>query len=261
MKNKIVLAGVLWAFLPGWADAALSCQAASGKLVTPVVELYTSEGCSSCPPADRWLSRQVRRTDLNANFLAFHVDYWDDIGWPDRFANHAYTERQRIRVQQKGSSTVYTPQVMLGQETRANWSLPGGVDTQIKKSNGELSSASILLSARGEDSDWKVEAQISSKAAIPGAQWYLAVYQDGLSSQVNAGENRGAVLRHDRVVRQWLGPYRLTGTNTTRNFTIKLPGPSATTQTGLLAILENPSNSQVLQSMKLPLSQCLSVSN
>ena len=74
------------------AQAAGSCSARSGPSVAPVVELYTSEGCSSCPPADVWLSRL--KADPGVVALAFHVDYWDRLGWKDRFASPVYTQRQ-----------------------------------------------------------------------------------------------------------------------------------------------------------------------
>ena len=70
-----------------------ACAAQSGARLVPLVELYTSEGCSSCPPADRWLSRRYRGGD--ANYLAFHVDYWNDDGWRDRFSSRAYTRCER----------------------------------------------------------------------------------------------------------------------------------------------------------------------
>ena len=78
----------------------------------PLVELYTSEGCSRYPPADRWLSKQVGQADTNR--LALHVDYWDEIGWPDRFGSPAWSQRQRLRVSDQGGDTRYTPQVMVG---------------------------------------------------------------------------------------------------------------------------------------------------
>lgn len=256
MKNLIVLVSTLLVSVPVWASASLGCQASSGKFVTPVLELYTSEGCSSCPPADRWMSQQIRRTDLNANFLAFHVDYWDDIGWPDRFASPNHTQRQRTRVQQKGSSTVYTPQVMIGEQTRVSWSWPDRTEDYIKQANGEVALATLALQAQGGGAQWQVKVALSSLHALPNTQWYLAVYQDGLSSQVSAGENKGVLLKHDRVVRQWLGPYRLNGANTSKDFNITLSNSAVIGQTGLLAVLENSSNGQVLQSLKLPLAQC-----
>jgi len=258
MKHLIVLAGAALVSNLALAASPMSCQAQSGKFVTPVVELYTSEGCSSCPPADAWLSRQAGRNDINANYLAFHVDYWDDIGWPDRFANHAYTQRQYSRVQKKGSTQVYTPQVMLGAHTGVSWSWPGRSESLIKQANSELALASISLQANGSGAEWKARVALSSLKALPNTQWYLAVYQDGLSSQVRAGENRGKLLKHDRVVRQWLGPHRLNSSNGSKDFNIVLSSSSVISQTGLLAVLENSSNGQVLQSLKLPLSQCRS---
>jgi hypothetical protein len=258
MKSLIVLIGAALVSNLALAASPMSCQVQSGKFVTPVVELYTSEGCSSCPPADRWLSTQIKRSDISANYLSFHVDYWDDIGWPDRFANHAYTQRQYSRVQKKGSSQVYTPQVMVGEQTGVSWSFPDRSESAIKQANSEQAFANIALQASGSGAEWKAKVALSSLKALPNTQWYLAVYQDGLSSQVRAGENQGKLLKHDRVVRQWLGPYRLDGSNTNKDFTIALSSAAVTAQTGLLAVLENSSNGQVLQSLKLPLSQCRS---
>ncbi len=261
MKNLIVIAGMALVSNLAVAAVPMSCQTQSGKFVTPVVELYTSEGCSSCPPADIWMSKQAQRTDINANFLAFHVDYWDDIGWPDRFANPAYTQRQYARVKRKGSSQVYTPQVMIGEQTGVSWSWPDRSEGFIKQANTELAIAYIALQANGTGEKWKAKIALSSLNAVPNAQWYLAVYQDGLSSKVRAGENAGKLLRHDRVVRQWLGPYRFNGKTTMKDFNIALSNTGAMGQTGLLAVLENSSNGRVLQSLKLPLSQCMAVAS
>src|SRR6185503_5827222 len=77
---------------PGAARAVDACSAASTRQMPPIVELYTSEGCNSCPPADRWMS--TLKADPSVVALAFHVDYWDRLGWKDRFASPAYTQRQ-----------------------------------------------------------------------------------------------------------------------------------------------------------------------
>src|SRR5438874_9729916 len=108
------LVAIVALVVAGTAHAA-SCKAVSGERTTPLVELYTSEGCDSCPPADRWLSSQFPRSgDANrALALAFHVDYWDRLGWNDRFASHAYTERQYAAIQANGKTFVVTPQILL----------------------------------------------------------------------------------------------------------------------------------------------------
>src|SRR3954471_11896518 len=90
-----------------------ACKAESAATLTPVIELYTSEGCSSCPPADRWLSSlKTRAAGGHAVVQAFHVGYWDYIGWVDRFASPANTARQRQVAAQNGLSGIYTPQLV-----------------------------------------------------------------------------------------------------------------------------------------------------
>src|SRR6185369_14864999 len=93
------------------ACAASSCEAVSGPQVTPVIELYTSEGCSSCPPADRWLS-QLKTAAAQGRVVAqaFHVGYWDYIGWVDRFASPANTAKQKQVASLNRLSSIYTPQ-------------------------------------------------------------------------------------------------------------------------------------------------------
>ena len=122
LTTVTLLIGVAGAGLAVAAEAASTCSAQAGAATT-VVELYTSEGCSSCPPADRWLSTLKNRPDVVA--LAFHVNYWDQLGWPDRFASAAFTERQRQLMAPSGSRYVYTPQVIAnGQDWRGWPALP-----------------------------------------------------------------------------------------------------------------------------------------
>src|SRR5436190_11160269 len=103
----------------GSARALDACTAASTRSVAPVVELYTSEGCNSCPPADRWLSRL--KADPNVVALAFHVDYWDRLGWKDRFASAAFTARQAAQQASNGARFSYTPQVVVDGRDRTDW--------------------------------------------------------------------------------------------------------------------------------------------
>ncbi len=171
--------------------AAPSCQAQSSANAPTVVELYTSEGCSSCPPADKWLSTLKNRPDVIA--LAFNVNYWDRLGWPDRFASAEFTSRQHQLAQLAGSRQVYTPQVVAaGRDWRAWPKLPEATPSRL----------GLSLTRDGD----KVTALI---AAAPGqgpglpAQLggYWAVLEDQHLSQVKAGENSGETLRHDHVVR------------------------------------------------------------
>ena len=105
-----------------------ACSARSGPQTTALVELYTSEGCDSCPPADRWLSTSFRpgAAAAGAVALAFHVDYWDRLGWNDRFASAAYTERQYDVTRTGNARFAYTPQVVLQGRDFPDWH---GTDT------------------------------------------------------------------------------------------------------------------------------------
>src|SRR5688572_23312928 len=95
----------------------LGCASADGEPADRgpiVVELYTSQGCSSCPPADRLLTKLAARRDGSVAPLSFHVDYWDDLGWADPYASPAWTERQRQYARVLGDRQIYTPQIVIG---------------------------------------------------------------------------------------------------------------------------------------------------
>jgi len=165
-----------------------TCRAASSAQAPTIVELYTSEGCSSCPPADRWLSTLKGRPHVLA--LSFHVDYWDRLGWPDRFASAEGTQRQHELARLFGSNQVYTPQVVAnGQDWRIWPKLPA-----------QSAAAPVSLSLQREGG--VVTAQVGAEAAATRRlAGYWAVLEDQHQSQVRAGENKGETLLHDHVVR------------------------------------------------------------
>lgn len=173
---------------------AQTCHATAGAQAPTVVELYTSEGCSSCPPADRWLSTLKSRPDVLA--LSFHVNYWDRLGWPDRFASAEATQRQHDLARVFGSAQVYTPQVVVnGQDWRRWPQLPAGAK------NAAAAPMALTLQREGDT----VTAQIAAASTAPAANrqlaGYWAVLEDQHESRVRAGENKGETLRHDHVVR------------------------------------------------------------
>ena len=248
-RNLVLLAAFLAGMSSPRLQASEGCAAASRMATVPLVELYTSEGCSSCPPADRWLSR--RFDDGQANFLAFHVDYWDSIGWPDRFASPAYSQRQRERVQGAGSRAVFTPQVMLGSKVQVNWRQDAAYAAALRQAS-KPAAAALSLRLTPVDGGWRVSVGAAARtdSARAGQVW-LARYVDGQSTQVSAGENRDALLRHDRVVRELQGPWPLDGLTVSR--TIALPAqPGAW---GITAFVQNP-DGEVLQSLDLRADTC-----
>jgi hypothetical protein len=157
-----------------------------------VVELYTSQGCSSCPPADRWLSTLKNQPGVVA--LAFHVSYWNHLGWKDPFATPQTTDRQRRIQTALRATSVYTPQVVLNGEDHLQWSgqradqLPGLPLT---------GAPSLRLLRSGQ----QVTAQVGAGTGATRWAGYWAVLQDGQSSEVTRGENAGQTLRNDHVVR------------------------------------------------------------
>ena len=195
MKTLVAAACILLLGQP--AQAATSCQASSGPTPPTVVELYTSEGCSSCPPADRWLSQLKGRPDVLA--LAFHVNYWDKLGWPDRFASAAATARQHQLAQLAKSSNVYTPQVVSNGRDAPDWQQW----EQPPKAAPAAAAAAPALTLQREGDLVSVSITPAKTVAAQGAAYagYWAVLEDQHQSKVRAGENAGETLKHDHVVR------------------------------------------------------------
>jgi hypothetical protein len=183
----------LAAFAHAPSRAAEACTAKSAAGITPVVELYTSEGCNSCPPADRWLSKL--KADPSVVALAFHVDYWDRLGWKDRFASAAFTGRQAEQQASNGARFSYTPQVVVDGQDRKDW--PG---LAAPLATRPAAPVEVVLARDGE----RVTATVAASARSPkrlAAYW--AVTEQGHVSAVKAGENQGVTLHHDFVVRDY----------------------------------------------------------
>jgi hypothetical protein len=189
-RVAVPLLGLCCLTIDAVAQGGASCQAASGPRQVQLVELYTSEGCSSCPPADRWLSTLNGRADVLA--AAFHVAYWDHLGWRDRFASPAFTARQSQQQRSSGARTVYTPQVLVNGRDWRRWPELPAVSTE----------PSVVHIRLERESAAKVAVQVAATGSAPStlAAWWVLL-EDGHESRVKAGENGGATLKHDHVVR------------------------------------------------------------
>jgi len=190
------IAGLLSLILvSGRGQAAEAVHFKSESKRTALVELFTSEGCSSCPPAEAWFSTLKTSPALWKEFVpvAYHVAYWDYLGWKDTFAQEQFTQRQRTYAASWHTDTVYTPGMVLnGKEWRA-WHGSTGIPSKVQPDAGELevSSADRRL--------WQI--YFRPNAAIVGRlEVTLALLGSGLSSDVKAGENQGRKLAHDFVV-------------------------------------------------------------
>lgn len=175
-------------------SSATETRFESGSQQTALIELYTSEGCSSCPPAEAWMSRLRDKPGLWKNFVpvAFHVDYWDRLGWRDRFSSKQWTERESRYAALWGSDSVYTPAVVSNGRELRNWSSTSVFEPNEKASGG-------LIAKTTDGHNFLIEFRPAS--GISG-NWdaHLALLASGVSSKVDAGENSGRNLKHDFIV-------------------------------------------------------------
>ena len=244
---------VLTLLLPVTAVAA-ACRAESGERTVALIELYTSEGCSSCPPADRWLSGLAGRGYSADRVvpLALHVDYWDYIGWKDPYAKREFSQRQRKLSQLQRMALVYTPQVLLQGRDFQRWSTPA-FDSAVTAINAQPAKARIVLEIHGAAKgafDAQADAALANPAQAADAALYLAVYENRLVSRVTAGENGGRTLTHDHVVLEWQGPFGFgpDGKAMQRRPLALLP-KGAPEHSGVVAFVQNRRTGEVLQAL------------
>jgi len=164
-----------------------------------VIELYTSEGCYSCPPADRWLSALKNHAGLFTEFvpLSFHVDYWNDLGWRDTYSRAEFSQRQRRYHQLGQVSGVYTPGMFVGGYEWRLWRNRENGRFNQRRTNDPLQVGALTLDyTRG---DARVRFNPNTKDLRP-ARAYVALLGVGIEAPIPAGENKGETLHHDFVV-------------------------------------------------------------
>jgi len=239
----------------GTAQAA-QCTAKSAERTVALVELYTSEGCDSCPPADRWLSSLGPRGFAPDRVVpvALHVDYWDYIGWKDPYARQAHSARQRKMAKLARAAMVYTPQVLLQGRDFRDWR-SGGFEQAVSRINATPAKARISLNLdtrRPEFLEVEAAAELLEAAPSPELALYLGAYENKLVSEVKAGENRGKTLPHDYVVLQWAGPLEFKGGRLRERQALPLLPKAAPGHSGVVAFVQNRATGEVLQALMLP---------
>jgi hypothetical protein len=233
--GSMLIAGIVIA-AAGWNGASGERAAAGPSRVPVVVELFTSEGCSSCPPADDLLTRLAATQPVaGAEILALgeHVDYWDHLGWRDSFSSPAFSERQSVyeqKVFHEGS--VYTPQMVVDGRKGFLGSDSGAALAALKEAvRRPQTRLSVTLDAQSAAPERAISVNV--RVIVPpearlaeDAEIFLALTQDGLESQVRRGENRGRLLRHSAVVRSLrsLGTLRVREEFWTGTAHLLLPG-------------------------------------
>lgn len=188
---SVILCVLIFSILPSAWSKQITLE--SGEARMNVIELYSSEGCSSCPPADKWLAKLKNHKELWKSFvpLEFHVDYWNYLGWNDPHSQKAYSKRQSTYSNLWGSTKVYTPNFILnGKDWR-----PG--KTSFTKKTQKVGN---LKAQQVSKSKFSIEFKPSFLKAKTTYKIYTALLGNGLSTDVKYGENKGRKLRHEFVV-------------------------------------------------------------
>jgi len=202
-----------------WCSAvwmALASFAAAENAV--VVELYTSQGCSSCPPADQMLAELSDRDDIIA--LALHVDYWDYIGWKDEFADPAHTVRQRGYSRAAGKRSIYTPQMIVGGVDHVVGANPMQLLDAIEKHRSVKNPAAVTLGRDGE----RVSVSIRASGPMPaeGVVVQVATVTPSATVSIGRGENAGRTFEYHNIVRKLVEIGKWDGRGTYRA-SVKVP--------------------------------------
>ncbi|MGL4321583.1 MAG: DUF1223 domain-containing protein, partial [Paracoccaceae bacterium] len=173
---------------------AATCMAGAQSKPLVVVELYTSQGCSSCPPADAYMAELVANPDVIA--LALHVDYWDYIGWKDEFANPAFTERQKEYARAVGSRTIYTPQMIVNGVDRVEGNNPEAVNSMVKMHLMENAGVSLWLERTGD----QLVIRASGGDASGPVTVNVVRYRPNETVSIERGENAGRTVTYHNIV-------------------------------------------------------------
>jgi hypothetical protein len=250
-----VFAAALTTGLPSYAGNA--CEVKSGASTAALVELYTSEGCSSCPPADKQLSSLKQQLDPGAVVvpLSLHVSYWDDIGWKDVFAKKTFDQRQSELVAAQHTRVVYTPQFFVNGNEVRSWR--NNLPSTIRQINAVPAPVAITLKTSAPNANTiALDATVNAKGRekVDG-DLYVAISENDLNSKVLRGENSGVTLHHDNTVRQWYGPIALAQGTAQFHQELALPAGWKRDNLQAVAFVQAPNEGNVLQAIST--AQCM----
>ena len=199
---RIGFLGLVFGFCAGVMP--LSAQAADGKAVgqiRSVLELFTSQGCSSCPPADALLKSYIEKDGVLA--LSFNVDIWDNLGWKDTLAKPKFTQRQRAYAQTRGDGQVYTPQTVVNGMMHAVGSDRAEIDAGIKTTGANTKNMRVSLAIAPDGDGIQIDAPgwpVAQAAAVDATVW-LVKFTPRVEVEIQRGENTGRTIVYHNVVR------------------------------------------------------------
>jgi hypothetical protein len=214
---------------------------------TPVlVELFTSHGCSSCPPADQLLSYMKNDPPLRGRviLLAYHVDYWDRLGWKDPFSSKTATARQGEYVRAFQLESSYTPQVVVDGAKYMVGSDSGAVYRAVAEESGRKPEAKVRVSVKNN------VAEITGEGR---GDLQLAIYEDGITTQITRGENAGRTITNDAIVRQFTRLGSIDGKPFTKHIPLTLDPSWNQSKSGVVAFLQDPTTKRIQAVSQSPL--------
>lgn len=224
----------LVALAAGWGLPAAAQEAAP-----VVVELYTSQGCNSCPPADALFGELVRQPGVIA--LGFHVDYWNYLGWHDPFSNKKFTYRQKEYAMALRQSGVYTPQIVVqGRRGEVGSDRRAVMQAIADARKARLGATVVLEKIEGS----RLRAVITAANGAKGANVYLALFDRRLSTKIPRGENEGKTLTNHHVVREWKKLGQLEGEKT--EYAITAAGEAGEKRGGAAVIVQHGKGGAIL---------------
>lgn len=225
----------------GIAGTGSVAAAASDRPV--VVELFTSQGCSSCPPAEAFLGDLAKREGMIA--LEYHIDYWDFIGWKDPFAKHAFTDRQKGYVRNLGARYVYTPQMVIGGAVHEVGSKRERVEQRIRAERAKTMFGPKLEVRKRDD---KIVATVAAGHAVGEYEVLFVTFDRPHVTKVKRGENRGMTLTNTNVVRE----YERVGTWSGAEVEIEIPIAGRPGDGGCAVIVQKRGFGPIIAAATLP---------
>jgi hypothetical protein len=211
-----------------------------------LVELFTSQGCSSCPAADRLLGKYAAENNEHIIAIAFHVDYWNRLGWKDPFSNAAFSDRQRHYASGFGNETVYTPQAVINGSNEMVGSDAQKLAAGISQATAQQPKAAIAIS-NIETVAAKVSFTYTISGAYNGTIINAALVQRNVETSIGAGENSGLQLSNYNVVRDFTS---LSSAQNSGNINFTLPAEAKATAYSLVLYLQEDGNGKITAAIK-----------
>ena len=220
------------------ADSSVKNIATNNDKGFAVVELFTSEGCSSCPPADNAVAALLKEHSSNVYVLGYHVDYWDNLGWKDIFSNAAYTQLQRNYARAFKLSSVYTPQIVVNGTEEFVGSDKNKLNAAVNKDLQQSLNVKLNIDAKA-DGNQTVNVSFSTNAS--DANVHIALIQLNAENKIQRGENTGATLHHVNIVRD----IKTTIASANGNIALTIPAGLSSKDCSVIAFTQNTNNNKI----------------